>query len=121
MQARVDEIDENNANNDRVDEGDEDESLFNDRNDENILDLVGTAYVHASRVPIMSAHDERVPIDENVPLEPRHLRGRPHVHGLTFLENVELAEQVQVLLCRGPSRLWYTMGRLHPQCLEEVD
>ena len=119
MQARVDEIDENNANNDRVDEGDEDESLFNDRNDENILDLVGTAYVHASRVPIMSAHDERVPIDENVPLEPRHLRGRPHVHGLTFLENVELPEQV--LPCHGQSLLWYIMGRLHPQCLEEVD
>ena len=67
-----------------MDEGDEDESLFDDWNDENIPDLLGTAYVHASRVPIMSAHDERAPIDENVLLESRHLRGRPHVHGLMW-------------------------------------
>ena len=74
-----------------MDEGDEDESLFNDRNDENILDLVGTAYVRASRVLIMSAPDERVPIDENVPLEPRHLvLGRPHVHGPDFFRLDEL-------------------------------
>ena len=32
----------------------------------------------------MSAHDERAPIDENVSLESRHLRGRPHVHGLMW-------------------------------------
>ena len=42
----------------------------------------------------MSAHDGRVSIDENFPFEPRHLRDRPHVHGLMFLENMELAEQV---------------------------
>ena len=46
----------------------------------------------------MSAHDERVPIDENFPFEPRHLRGHPHVHGLMFLANVELAEQGAALL-----------------------
>ena len=100
-----------------MDEGDDDESLFDDWNDENIPDLLGTAYVHASRVPIMSAHDGRVPIDENVSLEPRQ-RVRPHVHGLMFVENMELAEQLPPYCCRGPSRLW--MGRLHYP-LEEVD
>ena len=100
-----------------MDEGDEDESLFDDWNDENIPDLLGTAYVHASRVLIMSAHDGRVPIDENFPFEPRQ-RVRPHVHGLMFVENMELAEQLPPYCCRGPSRLW--MGRLHYP-LEEVD
>ena len=64
---------------------------------ENIPDLLGTAYVHASRVPIMSAHDGRVPIDENFPFEPCPLRGRPHVHGnphVLRLANVELAGQL---------------------------
>ena len=67
LQARVDENDENNNPNERVQEGDEDESSSDDRNDENIPDLVGMSDVLASRVPIMSAHDGRVPTDENFP------------------------------------------------------
>ena len=69
----------------RLDEGDEVESPSDDRNIENIRDLVGmSAHVLASRVPISCRQTTgvSVPIDENFPFEPRHL-GHPHVHGLT--------------------------------------
>ena len=79
-----------------MDEGDEDENIPELVNIENFT--YGMPFpTSPSRVPIMSAHDRRVPIDENFPFEPCPLRGRPHVHGnphVLRLANVELAGQL---------------------------
>ena len=79
-----------------MDEGDEDENIPELVNIENFT--YGMPFpTSPSRVPIMSAHDGRVPIDENFPFEPCPLRGRPHVHGnphVLRLANVELAGQL---------------------------
>ena len=103
-------------------EGEEDESPSDDRNNGNIPVLdVGMSCVLASRVPIMSAHDGRLPIDENFPFEPRHRRVTLMCTASCFLQTWSLPSRCPAAppyCCRGPPRLW--MGRLHYP-LEEVE